>query len=55
MPVIPTHGRLRQKDQEFEASLSHTARAYLKKKKKVLFCWCDDLYTCNPSYLGDRE
>jgi hypothetical protein len=36
MPVIPTHGRLRQKDQEFEASLSYTARAYLKKKKSPL-------------------
>jgi hypothetical protein len=34
MLIIPAHGRLRQEDEEFEASLGYTERSYLKKKKK---------------------
>jgi guanylate kinase len=34
MPVIPALSRLRQEDQEFEASLCYTARFYLKKRNK---------------------
>jgi hypothetical protein len=34
LAVIPSHGRLRKKDEEFEASLSYIARPCLKKNQK---------------------
>jgi hypothetical protein len=33
LPVIPAHGRWRQKDCEFQFILEYLARPYLKKKK----------------------
>jgi hypothetical protein len=36
MPVIPTLGRLRQNDQEFQSSLGYTARPCLKKIPKTV-------------------
>jgi hypothetical protein len=35
MSVIPTFGRLKHKDSEFEGSLDYTERPCLKKKKKI--------------------
>jgi hypothetical protein len=34
LPVIPAHGRWRQKDCEFQFILEYLARPYLKKKKE---------------------
>jgi hypothetical protein len=38
-PIIPPLGRLRQEDQEFEASMGYIARHCLKKKKKKAGHW----------------
>jgi hypothetical protein len=35
VPVISALKRLRQKDREFEDSLAHTVRIFLKKKKTL--------------------
>jgi hypothetical protein len=34
VPVIPAFGKLRQEDPEFQASLGHIARSYLKYTHK---------------------
>jgi hypothetical protein len=46
-PVISALGRLRQEDCKFKASLSHTVRPYLKRRKKEkhakIWQFCENL------------
>jgi hypothetical protein len=39
MPIIPVLYKLRQEDQEFEASLNYVGKSCLKNKTKVWHQW----------------